>query len=318
MKNFRCLPFVVAALAAFTSSPIIAGTPPADYPRYKLVDLGTLGGPYALQIFPGVTLNNRGEVIAQAGTAAPDPFSSDFWIQDGFIWHAILGTGNGVVRDLGGLNGNQNLPGWIADNGLIAGFGENGLMDDLAGFPQLRALLWTKDHSVVDLGTLGGNTSQGSAVNTRGQVVGFATNAVPENPDVASFFNGGLPSAQQVRAFLWERGAMRDLGTLGGNNAVAVAISEGGDVSGFSATDATVNETTGLPTIHPFLRRHGQMTDLGTLGGTFATTGSFDKGPWGQVMNEHGQVIGTSFLAGDADWHAFVWDGRMIDLGTLG
>lgn len=319
MKNFRCLPYVVAALAAFICCPVLAGPPPANYPRYKLVDLGTLGGPNASQVFPGVTLNNRGEAIAQSGTATPDPFPSDFWLADGFIWHSILGTGDGVVRDLGGLNGNQSLPGWIADNGLIAGLGENGLMDDLAGFPQVRALFWDAKRQIFDLGTLGGNTSNAAAVNNRGQVVGSAANAVPENPDVAFYFNGFLPAAQQMRGFLWEKGLMHDLGTLGGNNATALAINERGDVAGFSATDTGVNDSTGLPTIHPFVWRNGAMIDLGTLGGTLATSGSFANGPWGHVINERGDIVGTSFLAGDADQHAFLWmDGGMIDLGTLG
>jgi probable HAF family extracellular repeat protein len=37
------------------------------------------------------------------------------------------------------------------------------------------------------------------------------------------------------------------------------------------------------------------------------------------VLNERGQAIGTSTLAGDESWHAFLWEnGKMVDLGTLG
>jgi probable HAF family extracellular repeat protein len=37
------------------------------------------------------------------------------------------------------------------------------------------------------------------------------------------------------------------------------------------------------------------------------------------VLNERGQAIGTSMLAGDESWHAFLWEnGKMVDLGTLG
>ena len=163
-------------------------TPP-DYPRYRLVDLGTLGGPNSSQVFPGVTLNNQGEVIAQASTDTLDPYP--FTIADEFIWHGILSNANGIVRDLGALPGvNQSLPVWISNNGFIVGMSENGLLDPLTDFPQLRPVLWDRDRNIHDLGTFGGNTGWATAVNNRGQVAGYATNTNPEDPDVASLMNG--------------------------------------------------------------------------------------------------------------------------------
>jgi probable HAF family extracellular repeat protein len=298
------------------ASPDLADAAPS-YPRYRLIDLGTLGGPNALPIFPGVTLNDRGEVIAQASTAMPDPNNFE---GDGLVWHGILSDASGIVRDLGALPGpNRSLAGMINQNGLIVGFSTNGVLDPLTDFPETRAVLWDKSLKIVDLGTLGGNASTGNDVNSRGQVVGVALNAVPENPDVAIFFSGGLPAAQQARAFLWQNGSMRDLGTLGGNDASAIRMNESGQVVGFSSTGTEINDTTGLPTTHPFLWKNGTMTDLGTLGGTLATIGSFNDGPWGAVLNEHGEVAGTSMLPGDETFHAFIWsNGRMTDLGTLG
>jgi probable HAF family extracellular repeat protein len=289
-----------------------------DYPRYQLVELGTLGGPNSSQVFPGVTLNNRGEVIAQASTDTLDPYP--FTIADEFIWHGILSNANGIVRDLGALPGvNQSLPVWISNNGFIVGMSGNGLLDPLTDFPQLRPVLWDRDRNIHDLGTFGGNTGWATAVNNRGQVAGYATNTNPEDPDVGSFMNGFLPAGQQVRAFLWNGGSLRDLGTLGGNDAAAQAINENGEVAGLSYTNTGINETTGLPTVHPFVWRNGTMQDLGSLGGTLAMPGSFSFGPFAKFFNEHGDVAGTSMLPGDEDYHAFVWtNGRMIDLGTLG
>src|SRR3954451_8801875 len=49
--------------------------------------------------------------------------------------------------------------------------------------------------------------------------------------------------------------------------------------------------------------------DLGTLGGDFSSAAD---------MNEHDQVVGSSFTSGDV-LHAFRWErGRFEDLGTLG
>ena len=58
------------------------------------------------------------------------------------------------------------------------------------------------------------------------------------------------------------------------------------------------------------------MIDLGTLGGTDAAVGPFAPT---LVINNKGQVAGTSNLAGDVNFHAFLWDrGTLLDLGTLG
>lgn len=52
------------------------------------------------------------------------------------------------------------------------------------------------------------------------------------------------------------------------------------------------------------------MIDLGSLGGTCTTA---------NALNNRGQIVGDSNLAGDLTSHPFLWDGeKMIDLGTFG
>src|SRR6266446_6321794 len=51
------------------------------------------------------------------------------------------------------------------------------------------------------------------------------------------------------------------------------------------------------------------FTGLGTLGGTFSE---------GFGINASGQMVGSSYLPGDTDYHAFLYSGgSMRDLGTL-
>jgi probable HAF family extracellular repeat protein len=289
----------------------------AQHTRYKLIDLGTLGGRNSYQITPAQSLNNRSEVIAFADTAVPDPNGQN-GITDGLVSHAILGK-QGVVTDLGTPAGvdstvNASVPTWISETGLVAGMSENGLIDPLTGFPQVRAVLWNGG-SGINLGTLGGNSSQAFGVNSRVQVVGVALNATPD--DFSQFMNF-LPAATQARGFLWQNGSMHDLGTLGGPDANALVINERGQVAGFSFTDSSPNATTGMPTVHPFLWENGRMLDLGSLGGTLALPGPL-AAPGGGVLNSRGQVVGTSTLAGDINRHAFLWEGGVMkDLGTLG
>jgi probable HAF family extracellular repeat protein len=101
---------------------------------------------------------------------------------------------------------------------------------------------------------------------------------------------------------------MRDIGTLGGPDAAVFDMSNAGAV-GLSYTNSIPN-TSGIPTIDPFLWVNGSMIDLGTLGGTFGSP---------EWINTPGQVVGESNLEGDLVSHPFLWDhGVLTDLGTLG
>ncbi len=143
---------------------------------------------------------------------------------------------------------------------------------------------------ITDLGTLAaaGGTSFSNGVNNRGQVVGDSTT-----------------KAGSRRAFLWQNGRMRDLGTLPGERSVgssAVAINERGQIAGNSWG-------TGQASSHAVLWEKGTVRDLGTLGG---------KRSYATAINDRGQVVGKSTTKTGAE-HAFLWqDGKMRDLGKFG
>ena len=309
--------FSICAIAALTIPNRVQGQlERGQLHHYKLIDLGTLGGPVGL--FFGLTgpLNNRGMASTCVSTSEMDPnfpninLYFDSGPQPNFIEHAVLWQ-QGVLTDLGTLpGGTSSCEQWITDTGLIVGGSTNGIMDPLLGVPEVHATLWLGKRP-FDLGTLGGYESVPYSANDFGQVVGGAANTIPD-PYNVNFSNFAVQAATQVHAFLWERGVMHDLGTLAnGTDSVAFYVNDSGQVNGISFTNNVVNPVTGIPTTDPFLWENGKMIDLGTLGGAYAI---------GNYLNSKGQVAGVSNLTGDLSAHPFLWTkGKgMQDLGTLG
>ena len=305
----RTLALAATLLAALT---LPARLNAQQHTRYKLIDLGTLGGPHSYGSVNGdgfQLLNNSGVVVSAAELTTPDP-------------NAAFGCGNpeclqvhafrwkdGVMTDLGALPGNNDsAAGSINSRGWITGQSTSSVIDPIQGIPQSRAVLW-KHGEIIDLGTPGGLAALGIYVNDSGQVVGLFDNSTP---DPFSLFGIGV----QIRTFVWEDGVTRDIGTLGGPDAIPGSSCSGqprDEVVGYSFISSTPNASTGMPTLDPFLWKDGKMIDLGNLGGTIS-------GSIGPCANHHGQVIGVSNLAGDLVSHAFLWDkdSGIKDLGTLG
>jgi probable HAF family extracellular repeat protein len=283
--------------------------------HYKLFDMGTLGGPNTFpQGSTSLAINSRGLAVAQAETSIPDPYAPNCLQPPECLAAHTITWQNGVQTDLGALPGvgNTSAPLWLNDQGTIVGISENGVIDPLTGSPENHAVLW-KGGKIVDLGTLGGNASLANAINNRGQAVGYALNAIPDSDANGLPFDFPVtvfPVATQLRAVLWQDGVIHDLGTLGrGNDAAALFVNDRGQVAGMSFTDTVLNPS-GVPTEDPFFWENGKMVDIGTLGGTSG---------YPLRMNNRGQVVGTSLVAGDQDNHAFLWDKKegLKDLGVL-
>jgi probable HAF family extracellular repeat protein len=159
------------------------------------------------------------------------------------------------------------------------------LPDGSAG-RKVHAFSWTATGGMVDLGTLGGLSSEGRAINAAGQIAGWSDTV-----------------AGPGHAFVWNAaGGMRDLGTLGGQRSAAVAINDIGRVAGWS-------EIGGVHHAFSWTASEG-MVDLGTLGGANSEA---------VAVNASGRVVGWSEWSGTVR-HAFSWTptGGMVDLGTLG
>jgi probable extracellular repeat, HAF family len=112
-------------------------------------------------------------------------------------------------------------------------------------------------------------------------------------------------TAQGPRGFVWDKGALTKLGTLGsGEGSMAVAVNDRGAVVGVSPTMGSA--TTGFP--HAFLWEKGMLTDLGTLPNAVYSY-SVAAG-----INSRGDIVGSSYTA-HGDEHAVLWkNGVAIDL----
>lgn len=298
-----------------------------EHHHYKLIDVGTFGGPSSLFSVPDSrVINNRGTATGVADTSIPDPNCFfDCLVDHAFVWK------NGVKTALGELPGGlSSFAYWVNNRGLIVGQSQTRSIDPLTGAPEIHGVLW-RNGQIIDLGTLGGNASNTISINDRGQVAGSATNATldpfastpqgaclvfPTNNPCSGFtfaFNSLFsPSTTETHAIVWQDGFMRDLGTLGGPDSASEVNNERGEVVGWSYTSFVANPSTGTPNVDPFLwsPEDGKMTDLGGLGGTFGSPF------W---LNNRGQVVGASNLPGDQTFHPFLWDrGKLNDLGTLG
>lgn len=316
-RQRMCLSTIVL-LAALGPLQSFAQPGATKRPHYRVKDVGTFGGPNSFfgsgqPILESV--NNRGVVVGAADTGLPDPYAPNCFV-DCYIDHAFRWK-NGFLTDLGTLPAGYSSTAYsVNERGLIMGGSENGFIDPNSGLPEQEAVVWLQDGEIIDLGTLGGSFSFANDMNNRGHVVGFAENTVP---DPYSFLFG-----TEAHAFVWRKGFMEDLGTLGGPDSFGSAVNEQDKVVGWAYINSTPNRDNGdtcapnVPTQDPFLWEEGRMIDLGTFGGTCGVVGSFSGGS-GKAINSRGQVIGTSNFAGNKAHHAFLWnEGALSDLGTLG
>ncbi len=207
---------------------------------------------------------------------------------------------NRVITDLGsgyGPEGNS----WATDinnkNEIVGGRKRNQRAPT-------EAFLY-KNNAFIDLGTLGatttndfGTNAEAEAINSKSQIVGQALRPAG--------------SSNVLRGFIWEKGVMRDIGSLGNkitDRVDATDINDLGHIVGESQNNG--NNTT----IRAFIWRNGVMTNLGALDG---------KTSHAYGINEKDQVVGlyvsntpSTFPGGSVNF-AFKWEnGQMVDLNKV-
>ena len=335
LRNFGILSVTAMVLACFSNAVAQA--------RYKVQDLG-VQQPDNLGMAMG--LNNDGWTLNMEQLLDHSVISTLFPPVQGTVTIS-LGKINLPLGTLGGTNSSINWNG-INDRRDSVGMSETSVPDpngeDLCGFgTHLTCLPFLWQYGVMyALPTLGGNNGQASAINNSGQVVGYAENGVVDSTCPAGVTNNrvDLPA-------LWDKGKAQALSTIGTDpDGVAFGINDQGQAVGYSGTCTSAN--------YAVLWENGTATplaDLGTPGGIAFAVNSHnqivgqavnsdgtalaaiwenntvkslgvllpgDGSSFATSINNHGQVVGSSFDT-SANWsHGLIWEnGKMFDLNQL-
>jgi probable HAF family extracellular repeat protein len=208
-----------------------------------------------------------------------------------------------TVADIGTLGGTFGEANAVNNKGWVVGDA------NLPGDTVRHAFRWRKG-LIKDLTTLGGPNSIAFSLNERGEVTGYSDTSTPDplGEDFCLF-----SSKQVCLPFLWERGAMTPLPTLGGNNGQAFSINSRGQVAGVAENnkpDPTCVATRQVLHFKPVLWEEGEIQELPTIAG--------DTDGVANAINDEGQAVGVT---GDCtrNFHGVLWEhGTVTDLGTLG
>jgi len=204
-------------------------------------DLGALPG-YSNQPYAvGYAINSAGTIVGDSKDGA-------------FIYE------NGDIRLLKRLS--ARLASGVNDSGDVVGL----LETVRGGSPHSDQGFLFADKALTELGSLDGDPESRSipaGINNRRQITGTAW----------------MPSG--ARAFLWENGVFRNLGTLRGGYSYGSGLNNRGDVVGFS--DSSV-----------FVYRDGTMVDLNQA---IDRNGSI----WPIIqdvsaINDRGQIVGNAYI----------------------
>ena len=319
MKRSIGLAMVVIAFGAVASAgfaaPAEAQTVSGSWPHYTVINLGTLGG----------SQSNGYGGVTDSGWVSGDSYLPGDQSEHALVWRRDV-MGKFVITDLGTVGGANSSAPFPQKNtrGLIVGQAQGSQPDPLrewwgvayvcntptglcTGYQNLQFGFRWQDGVMTALPTLGGNNSSAFGDNNLGQAVGFAETAAKDPRCVP-------PQVLDIKAVVYgPRGEVQQIlpAFPGDEAAYAVGINDNGDVVGLSG-GCGVPDYANLPAAarHAVVWRNGRVFDLGGLGGLM-NNAAF-------VINNAGQIVGTSDPIGDTTTYAVLWqNGAITNLGTL-
>jgi probable HAF family extracellular repeat protein len=269
-----------------------------QHPRYKVTDLGTLGG----KVSYAYGISNSGAVSGSAAVANGD--------EHPFLWR------DGRMTDLGGLGGpngsGQNPTGSLRIPIVSEVSRPDPLGADFCGWKSFRicqAAIW-RDGSMAPMPTLGGNNAIGFSMNERGQMAGLAEKSTPD-PKCQP------PQKLSYGPVIWGPGPgeIRELRLpVGDSVGWAYGLNDKGEaVGGTGACDNTAAPAANGPLLgkRAVLWENAVPRDLGNFGG--------DGDTLAVGINNRTEVVGSSSLP-DGTAHGFLWsrDNGLEDIGAIG
>jgi probable HAF family extracellular repeat protein len=217
-----------------------------------------------------------------------------------------------TFTNLDTLGGPTSTANGINNKGWVTG------VSDLPGGTTFHGFLW-QNGVMTDLGTLGGPNSAviWPVKDNRGLIVGASdtSNTDPSGEDFCGFGTHLI-----CLGFLWQKGVMTPLPTLGGNNGYATGVNNRRQMVGL-AENSTRDSSCIAPQVLDW-----EAVVWGPEGGEIHELPPFpgDSIAAAIAINDNGQVVGGSGpicgpVSATLSLHAVLWqEGSVTDLGSFG
>lgn len=307
----------VATLVALVPHAAIAAS------FYSITDLGSLDPSPASSSYAN-GINDKGQVVGYFTTPnGTNPNGTKRETKRAFVWadanqNGISDPGEmQLLTPLSSMTSRDSEAEELNAQGQVVGYSI-----DAAG--RKRAVLW-QNGTVIDLGTLGGDTAHAYAINNTGKIVGYSKNS--QGNDKATAWNVGIPGVTNIASRLPNECQALDVNNLGNVAGMCIlSLSQyeawyygssyiRSQSTGINDNNQTVgwSELTGNTTRAFWIDLNVGTTSLSRLGPSSDSTNSSDSTKAHEV-NELGKIVGEMTIG--SQQFAAIWDINAVILNN--